>query len=78
VDGYLDGDVYGHDHLSWSLSIEIGPGILINFAGIDTADRIASVTVGDAADPSNVPEPGSIVLLGLGCAGLAAVRRRKR
>lgn len=33
--------------------------------------------VGDFADPTDVPEPSSILLLGLGLAGLAAVRRSK-
>lgn len=87
TDLLVDGDVTTDDYvhglaITWkapadSLIIDFGPQILTNFAGVDTNDAVTSVTVGSGSPSSNVPEPASTVLLGLGFAGLAAVRRRK-
>jgi PEP-CTERM motif len=45
-------------------------GVWTQFDGLDIGIRID-------ASPSSVPEPGPLSLLGLGLAGLAAVRRRR-
>ena len=43
------------------------------------ADNLSFVLRGDVTPPtSNVPEPGSLALLSLGLAGLAAIRKRKQ
>lgn len=36
-----------------------------------------NIGVADVAGPPSLPEPGTLALLGLGLAGLAATRRRK-
>jgi hypothetical protein len=83
VDGEANTDNYFYYlGISWKapadkLSILIDSTIPLAYAGVGGADRIVKVTLGDAGTPSDVPEPASIVLLGLGFAGLAATRRRK-
>lgn len=43
----------------------------------DSAFAIAGVSINDVPIDNNVPEPGSLALLGLGLAGIAGLRRRK-
>ena len=52
----------------------------INFGGTANQTGFDDITVGsaNAGDNGQVPEPASLALLGLGLAGLAASRRRKR
>ena len=49
--------------------------LVIDSAGVSLYSGLDNLTVGTAA-VSQVPEPGSLALLGLGLAGLATVRKR--
>jgi hypothetical protein len=43
----------------------------------NSGDNSGSVTARISVNPSEVPEPGTLALLGLGLMGVAAVRRRR-
>lgn len=60
----------GHDFTLTLLASDCPYG---GHAGYVYLDGFGSIT----PPPGNVPEPGSLVLMGLGVAGLAAIRRKK-
>lgn len=53
-------------------------GASINAVQISGAPELDLIRVAGFATSSSVPEPGTLALLGLGLAGLAATRRRKQ
>jgi hypothetical protein len=72
-----------------STSFNSGQGSTFNFAGFTGLDRVTMSVSGRFTDPNfdnltfqaaatQVPEPASLALLGIGLAGLSAMRRRQR
>lgn len=80
-DWLMNGDVIGsfshYIGLSWtpnqsSLQLFLVPQTSGYHAGINSTDNIVSY------DTNNVPEPGSLALLGLGALAMGALRRRRQ
>ena len=65
--------VLGED-FSWE--DELRSFLNVNFVG-NWAHTGTALVLGDFADPTAVPEPATLAILGLGLAGLAVARRRK-
>ena len=60
-------------------AVQTGFGDVVNATTLNGSDVIASVTVNQEAAPTTteLPEPGSIGLMGIGCAALGVWRRRR-
>ncbi len=72
----LSGTMYAGD--TYGFSIGVYPGADYAPANTVNGNWDFSLSVGSPVDPPAVPEPGSLILLGTGLAGMAACLRRKR
>jgi hypothetical protein len=79
-----DGEVHARA-IGWGATSAIPtPGVLIGFEDLlgggdrDFNDLIFLVSNVTLADPAAVPEPATLLLVGSGVAGFAALRRRRR
>lgn len=68
------GDYYSHT--LWANNDELDWGV-INLSGLDVKSISAFSHWGEAGGTAPVPEPSTIVLMGLGLVGLAGLGRRK-